>query len=219
MSNISSLYSHSLVLNKAMIAISTVSVKKAITYVCNEKARFLDVFNKSYALMDIDQWMDTDFTEHNDFLVTTQGLMKTPEIVVLTNYPGFKAKGVKLTRRNLWKRDQCMCQYCGKKPRKDEITIDHVIPQSRGGRSIWENVVLACFRCNSKKNNKTPVEAGMRLRRDIIDNGERKTQFYDKPQKPKWHAAYSVPASQYKASWKSFLGNIDEIYWDIELER
>lgn len=64
------------------------------------------------------------------------------------------------TRLAIFKRDKMTCQYCGKKSR---ITIDHVLPTSRGGKNTWENMVAACFSCNNKKGGKTPDEAGLTL--------------------------------------------------------
>lgn len=216
MSN-SILHMPSLVLNKSMQAIGTATVQKTIKSVCLGKARFLDVFTKSYALMDMKQWMSEPFYGETEFLNSASGKIKVPEIMVWTHYKGFRIKGVKLTRRNLWVRDEGCCQYCGRKPAKDEITIDHVIPQSRGGLTLWDNVALACFECNSKKDDRTPIEAGMRLHKAIIENGNKKIIYYDKPQKPKPHAAYSVPIAFRRESWKPFLPNVDERYWDTAL--
>lgn len=69
---------------------------------------------------------------------------------------------VKYSRRNVHARDQYACQYCGS---QDSLTIDHVYPLSRGGRTTWENVVTACRTCNGRKGNRTPEEAGMPLRK------------------------------------------------------
>lgn len=66
-----------------------------------------------------------------------------------------------LSRRAVFVRDDHKCQYCGHQAE----SIDHVLPRSRGGLHVWENVVAACRRCNSRKENNTPHEAGMRLRR------------------------------------------------------
>ena len=67
----------------------------------------------------------------------------------------------KLTRLEVFKRDQYTCQYCGKETR--QLTLDHVIPRYRGGQHTWENVVSACVPCNRRKAGRTPEEAGMRL--------------------------------------------------------
>ena len=66
-----------------------------------------------------------------------------------------------VNRRGILRRDGNSCQYCGA---KTNLTLDHVIPRSRGGRHTWENVVTACSECNSRKSNRTPLEAGMPLR-------------------------------------------------------
>jgi len=70
---------------------------------------------------------------------------------------------VAFNRRNVFKRDDHICQYCG--ARSNDLTLDHVLPRSRGGPTTWENVVACCKRCNAKKRDRTPDEAGMHLRR------------------------------------------------------
>lgn len=65
-----------------------------------------------------------------------------------------------VNRRGILRRDRNSCQYCGS---NKNLTLDHVIPRSRGGRHTWENVVAACSECNSRKSNRTPLEAGMPL--------------------------------------------------------
>jgi 5-methylcytosine-specific restriction endonuclease McrA len=69
-------------------------------------------------------------------------------------------KGVVMSRQNIFKRDGYCCVYCGS--RKD-LTLDHVLPKSRNGKSSWTNLVTACQKCNSKKGDQTPEEANMRL--------------------------------------------------------
>jgi 5-methylcytosine-specific restriction endonuclease McrA len=71
---------------------------------------------------------------------------------------------VALTRRNVLLRDGHACAYCGAEDTARELTIDHVLPRSRGGRTSWENVVTACAPCNRRKGDRTPEEAAMRLR-------------------------------------------------------
>lgn len=70
---------------------------------------------------------------------------------------------VAFNRRNLFKRDDHTCQYCG--ARSNDLTLDHVVPRSRGGPTNWDNVVACCKRCNARKRDRTPDEAGMALRR------------------------------------------------------
>jgi 5-methylcytosine-specific restriction endonuclease McrA len=68
-----------------------------------------------------------------------------------------------LTNQALFARDQGLCLYCGRECHRSSLTRDHVQPVSKGGRDIWENVVAACFQCNSRKGNRTPQQAGMPL--------------------------------------------------------
>ena len=68
-----------------------------------------------------------------------------------------------LTNTSLFARDAHICLYCGERPARQQLTRDHVMPVSKGGADIWENVVTACFHCNSRKSNRTPQQAGMPL--------------------------------------------------------
>ena len=83
-----------------------------------------------------------------------------PSVIRLQKYIFIPFKSVILTRQNVFKRDRQKCQYCGK---NKDLTIDHVLPKSRGGKSTWTNLVAACQRCNSIKGDKTPEEAEMPL--------------------------------------------------------
>ncbi|NVJ45617.1 MAG: HNH endonuclease [Cytophagia bacterium] len=83
-----------------------------------------------------------------------------PSVIRLQKYIFIPFKSVILTRQNVFKRDRQKCQYCGK---SKDLTIDHVLPKSRGGKSTWTNLVAACQRCNSIKGDKTPEEAEMPL--------------------------------------------------------
>jgi 5-methylcytosine-specific restriction endonuclease McrA len=71
---------------------------------------------------------------------------------------------IPLTRRTILARDQYTCQYCGAQPPKGQLTLDHVVPRSRGGKQTWENVVAACIPCNQRKGDRRPEESGMTLR-------------------------------------------------------
>ncbi len=86
--------------------------------------------------------------------------IRMPLVIRLLYYVKIPHKEISLSRRNLMHRDNYMCQYCGK---RSELTIDHVLPRSRGGKDTWDNVVVACLRCNVTKGNRTPKEADMRL--------------------------------------------------------
>ncbi|MCA6075190.1 HNH endonuclease [Fulvivirga sp. 1062] len=83
-----------------------------------------------------------------------------PAVIRLTRYIHIPYKGVALTRQNVFKRDNFNCQYCGT---HNELTLDHVMPRSRGGKSSWDNLITACKRCNAFKGDYTPEEAGISL--------------------------------------------------------
>lgn len=83
-----------------------------------------------------------------------------PSVIRLRRYINLPYAKIVLSRRNIMKRDRHTCQYCGT---KSDLTLDHVLPRSRGGEDSWENLVTACNKCNVKKGNRTPDEASMPL--------------------------------------------------------
>lgn len=83
-----------------------------------------------------------------------------PSVIRLRYYIRIPYSRIVLTRKNIMKRDRHICQYCGV---KSDLTLDHVMPKSRGGKDTWENLVTACNKCNVKKGNRTPDEAKMPL--------------------------------------------------------
>jgi 5-methylcytosine-specific restriction endonuclease McrA len=87
-----------------------------------------------------------------------------PTVIRLRHFVRVPYKPLPLTRRNVFQRDGHVCQYCGSAG--EPLSIDHVFPRSRGGGDVWENVTTACLPCNVSKGNRTPREAGMRLRRE-----------------------------------------------------
>ncbi|HEC22329.1 MAG TPA: HNH endonuclease [Chloroflexi bacterium] len=105
-----------------------------------------------------------------ELLLNGRGVIRTasssfprPSIVRLSYMVHRPRPRVKLTKREIFRRDNYTCQYCGK--RTSQLTIDHVIPRHRGGEHTWENLVTACPACNRRKGGRTPEEAGMHLRR------------------------------------------------------
>ena len=93
------------------------------------------------------------------FISTVSRSFPLPSIVRLTCFVRVPYKSIILNRKNILLRDNFQCQYCGKTDMP--LTIDHIVPRSRGGEYSWENLITACPRCNSKKGNRTPREAGM----------------------------------------------------------
>jgi len=97
----------------------------------------------------------------DQFLRTVSVSFPMPSVIRIHNYITVPYRGVVMTRHNIFKRDNHECQYCGT---EKELTLDHVIPRSKGGRSTWKNLVAACKACNARKGDETPQEAQMLLR-------------------------------------------------------
>ena len=96
-------------------------------------------------------------------ITTSSGVYKLPTAIVLVEYVRIPYRKCKLSKKNLYNRDNGICQYCCKKLTKATFTIDHILPKSRGGKNTWENMVSCCRNCNVKKKNRTPSEANMKL--------------------------------------------------------
>jgi 5-methylcytosine-specific restriction endonuclease McrA len=104
------------------------------------------------------------YDEFHD-IKTAEGIMKVPTALVMAYYVRVPHRQIPCTKINILRRDGYECAYCGKKLTNSTGTIDHVMPQSRpGGKHHWSNVVAACVKCNGRKDNRTPEEAGMKLR-------------------------------------------------------
>jgi 5-methylcytosine-specific restriction endonuclease McrA len=95
-----------------------------------------------------------------------QGVFRLPTVLVLIRYVRIPFRRLAPTRENLLSRDGFACQYCGKSLTLESATVDHVVPTSRGGSRSWNNTVASCKACNNRKGNRTPYEAGMRLKRE-----------------------------------------------------
>ena len=99
--------------------------------------------------------------EYNEELRSPSACWKMPAVVRLRRNVGNYKKGPKFSRINVYQRDRFTCQYCGGQFRWGELTYDHLVPRSRGGRTEFRNIVTACRRCNARKGNLTCDEAGM----------------------------------------------------------
>ncbi|WP_163996064.1 HNH endonuclease [Pyxidicoccus caerfyrddinensis] len=145
--------------------------------------------------------------EYEDrFVRSVTVAVKMPSVIRFIRGLRRGPKGVKFSRENVYLRDNCRCQYCGSKVSRPEATYDHVLPRAQGGKTCWENVVIACVPCNQKKGNRTPVVAKMALR--------------STPAKPKklpeaLHLTFLFEKGM-PVSWAKFLG--DMAYWHVELE-
>lgn len=188
-----------LVLNRSWTAIATTTVRHALGLLFNGAAKAIEP--DTYQVHGFDSWSDLAIGEGDPYIQTVRVRIPVPEVIVLTRYNGIPNQSLVFTRRNLYRRDRNTCQYCGARPGTAELSIDHVIPRSLGGKSTWENCVLACVRCNRRKANKLLHEAGLRL---AIE-----------PKRPRWSPALEIPIGRRLHSWERF---ISDRYWDIELE-
>jgi len=190
-----------LVLNRSWVAIHIAPAKRALSLLCQGVARA--VHPSDFSVFDFEDWCElSQFWEEGRFVHTPSLRIRIPEVIQLCVYNGFVRKEVRFSRRNIFERDQNTCQYCAKRFPKPDLTIDHVVPQSRGGRDTWENLVLACVPCNVRKGNRTPREAGMLL--------------VNKPVKPNWLPKFGLRTHAGQLScWQRF---VDTAYWDVELK-
>jgi len=94
--------------------------------------------------------------------VKINGKFRLPEIIKLSKYVPIPYSDVVLSRKNIYLRDNHTCQYCGKTG--NNLTIDHIIPKSKGGQETWSNMVVCCSRCNNRKGDQSLEEAGVNLR-------------------------------------------------------
>ena len=188
-----------LVLNKSWVAITTTTVRRALSLLYTGDARAIEV--ETYQPHDFESWSDLSIVKDQEFVQTVHTKIRVPEVILLTQYNSVPEMTVVFSRRNLYRRDNYTCQYCGAQPGTEELTIDHVLPRSKGGKSTWENCVISCIKCNHKKANRTPREAGMIL--------------LTKPKKPSWTPMMKIGTQRRKVSWEKFLS---DKYWDIKLE-
>ncbi len=160
---------HVLVLNRDYSALSICSVQRAIVLVHLQKAEMVEA-------------------QPGRFVRSTSVRHPWPSIVRLNLYVRVPYRRTLLSRKNVLRRDQLRCQYCAS---RDRLTIDHVLPKSRGGKDTWENLVAACVPCNNRKGNRTPDEAGMTLAR--------------KPFRPSYVMFIRDFVGQMEETWKPYL--------------
>lgn len=103
--------------------------------------------------------------EMPELLHSASVAINVPSVIRLLDYRRIPRQAHSLSRKNILARDTHTCQYCNRRCSIAELTLDHVLPRSRGGASSWENLVAACRRCNNFKGNRLPEEANMKLRK------------------------------------------------------
>ena len=170
---------HVLLLNMSYEPLKIINWKKAITMLCLGKVEVIEEYGRDIH--------SVSFT------------IKLPSVIRLLRIVKRQKSPIKFSRQNIYARDRYNCQYCGEKLPTDELTYDHVIPKSRGGKTEWKNIVTCCIDCNRKKGGRTPAEAGMKLVR--------------KPARPKWIPAVRVTIGfkEIPQTWRDYL------YWNVEI--
>ena len=122
---------------------SLVSVRRAVVLLLREKAEMLEATQQ--------------------MLYSANRTIPVPLVIRLVHYVRLPHRRVPPTRAAIMLRDMYTCQYCGDKPGQLALTVDHVVPRSRGGEHSWTNLATACKRCNQRKGNHLPDEASMHL--------------------------------------------------------
>jgi 5-methylcytosine-specific restriction endonuclease McrA len=135
-----------LVLNATYEPLSIVSVRRAIILLLKEKAELIEAAEER--------------------LHAARVSLPVPLVIRLVYYVRIPRQvAIAPSRSSVLLRDNYTCQYCGAAPGRANLTLDHVVPRSRGGQTAWDNLVTACRRCNMRKGDHTPEEVGMALRK------------------------------------------------------
>lgn len=187
-----------LVLNRYYMAVHVVSVRRAFILLYRELAEIIDIENGHYANYDFDTWCEMselqwqEREDRDEWVRTVNLQIQVPRVIRLLYFDRPARQAARFSRRSLFARDRNCCQYCGKSLPISQLSLDHVIPRSRGGETSWENVVCSCVACNTRKGGRTPQEARMKL--------------ISKPARPKLNPLMTVKLENPKYEvWKSFL--------------
>ncbi len=207
MAQVSALNTSVLVLNKFFAAVHITNARRALCLLYKQAAEVVSVSDGQFERYNFETWKEVSkyrelFEEDGEYVRTVSFEIRVPRVIRLLFYDKFPSRSVKFNRRNIYARDGNRCQYCGSKFPTSELSIDHVVPRSRGGLTMWENVVCACTECNAKKGGRLPSESGLKLKR--------------KPNAPRRSPILRLQLNPGKyGSWKQFL---DEAYWSVELK-
>jgi len=195
-----------LVLNRLWQAVNVIGARRAFALLARGHAHVVHHEEDDFKVFSMMDWID--FSRHNppiadiETVHTVRHTIRLPRVILLTFFDKLPCKELKLTRNNVFERDRNQCQYCGGHFPREELNLDHVIPRHYGGRTTWDNIVCSCVRCNTRKANRLPHEAGVRLIR--------------KPVRPKWRPVISlVLGPRHREMWKDYL---DLAYWNVELD-
>ena len=180
-----------LVLNRSYLPIHVTTVRRAFTLIYQGTALAV---NGNYETFDFHSWCEV--SDDGDGVGTSRGRIRAPRVIVLLTYDRVPKRHVRYSRLNIFARDKFTCQYCGVKPHRSQLNLDHVVPRSLGGKTSWENVVCSCVDCNRRKGGRTPEQARLRLRRA--------------PSRPHWTPLMNLVVSNVRYNeWRPFLSIVD----------
>lgn len=189
-----------LVLNRFYMAVHVVSVRRAFILLYRDSAEVIHVEDGQYANYDFSSWCEVSELQweepgrYDEWVRTIHFQIQVPRVIRLLQFDRPARQTTRFSRRTLFARDQNRCQYCGKNLSMNQMSLDHVVPRSRGGETSWENVVCSCVACNTRKGGRTPQEARMKL--------------ISKPARPKLNPLMTVKLNNPKYGiWKSFLAS------------
>ena len=194
-----------LVLNRLYMAVHIVNVRRAFGLLCRELAEVIAMDEGRFATYSFDSWREVSELRAelkdpaDDWIKAVNFEIQVPRVIRLLTFDRLPKQKVHLSRRNVLARDGHECQYCGRRFPTHLLSIDHVVPRSRGGETTWENVVCACIACNVKKGGHTPYEAHMKLVRI--------------PVRPRRNPMLALKLSNPRyESWRVWL---DGVCWDV----
>ena len=177
-----------LVLNKSYQPVRITNARDAFSMLFVDRAFALD---NDYEAHDFELWASLPIKDALHVRTPT-GAIRVPRLLLLREYNRVPRTPLRLSRRNVFLRDGHTCQYCGA---SSDLTIDHVLPRSRGGSSGWENLVTCCRRCNLAKGHRTPEEAGLTMR--------------SRPVRPTWTVVVQLTGVHRPyPGWEPFLGSL-----------
>jgi len=187
-----------LVLNRSYMAVHVVGVRRAFGMLLGRSAEVIHLEEGAFANYDFYSWREiselwADFKQPQDDWVRTVNFeIQAPRVIRLLLYDRIPKHALRLNRQGVLARDGSRCQYCGRWFPSSQLSLDHVIPRSRGGTTTWENMVCACLKCNVRKGGRTPREARMKLVR--------------KPTRPERSPLLALKLDNPKyESWKTWL--------------
>ena len=182
-----------LVLNRSYVPVHVTTARRAFSLVYQDVAR---VVNTEYRTLAFEEWIRADGSGDGDAVGTPSGAIRLPRVIVLRHFDRVPRRHVRYSRVNVFARDKYTCQYCGERPPRAGLNLDHVVPRALGGKTTWENVVACCVDCNRHKGGRTPQQARLRLQR--------------RPERPRWTPLLGLVAAQLRYDeWRPFLGIVD----------